>query len=467
MSDLRYVELAGRLRSRIEEGTFRVGERLPSVRRLARESHISVSTACRALEELERWGLVEARPRSGHFVRPRQDDGLRPRPAARADGPRRAKPHALTESIVETTGRVDLVPLGGAALSTQLVPTARIARITRELLRKRPEILVSYGPSPGLAPLRRVLARRFAAAAADVTPDDIVVAEGCMGAIQIALRSVAGAGDTIAVESPSFFGFHQLLRDTGAKVVEIPTDAETGLNLDALFRTHRDNPIRAVIVTPNFQNPLGSLMPAGQRAALVRWSRRHRVVLIESDVYGDLYYGGHRPSSLLAEDPSGYIISCSSFSKTLAPGLRVGFAVSPRYAAAMRPLKLSGSICSPGLNQWIIHELIAHGGLDRHLRALRPKLEQQVQAIRALVQRTFPAPTRISQPAGGFLLWVELPRRTSARALYAQALNVGISILPGTVCALSRRFDHCMRLNCGHPVDERTHQAIATLASFL
>ncbi len=452
MKQFRYAALAEELTARIQDGTFRTGERLPSVRALKRQRRLSTATVVRALEEMERRGLIEARPRSGFFVRS-QCPLKTPQVSRRLDPPRAATLHALTESIVQSTSQPGLAPFGGAVLSAELLPLTALARHQREVLRRAPDAFARYSDAAGLDELRRAIVRRMMDYGVPSRPEDVVITSGCMDAMRLSLLAVAQPGSLVAVETPTFFGMLQLVRDLGMRAVQIPVDPESGLDLDHLERALCSRRIEALIVTPNFQNPLGALMPDAHKQCLVQLARRHSFAVIESDVYGDLQHASTRPRPLAAFDDGRAVLHCSSFSKTLAPGLRLGWVAPGRHVDRVRSLKLSGTICSPIISQLMMERFLSGGAYERHLRATRIAIARQVAQVRQLVGRAFPEGTRVTSPKGGFLLWAQLPAGCDSERLFFAAQSAKITVLPGIVCALGARFRSCVRLNCGHPLD--------------
>lgn len=461
----RYAELADQLEQGIRSGTYAPGERLPSIRVLRGRTGLSVMTIHRAFRELEVRGLIDVRERSGFFVRPRARAQL-PRPATTEVMPRDATLHALTESVVAGTAARDLVPLGGAALSPDLVPVKQLARIAKERLGRDPAALARYSEARGLPILRREIAKWRIAADEAVDPDDVVVTHGAMHAIRLALMAVARRGDLVVVENPTFFGVLQVLRDLGMRALEIPVHADTGIDAAALAGALAEHRPKAMVVTPSHQNPTGAVIPLELRRELLRLAREHETAVIEDDVYGDLHWSGAPLSTLRTLDPDN-VIYCTSFSKTLAPGLRMGFCLPGRHLDAITSLKLSGSICSPNLEQLVIGHFLAEGAYERHLRRLRPRIRTQTMRVAEALVRALPSSARVSDPTGGYLLWVELPSGVDSAALYEAALREGIHVLPGVVFSLGDTGRANLRISCGHPWSDRIETAIARLGGLV
>jgi DNA-binding transcriptional MocR family regulator len=464
-SDYLYRALADDLASQIGDGVYRDGERLPSIRTLHRERGVSISTVSQALVELERRGLVQARPRSGYFVSQSTMDT--PAVTRHRVRPRRVPLPHLADDFVTASANATMVPLGGAVLGASLLPLKHLARLTREAASDGAASFASYGPPAGSPVLRRLIAKRMLALGLAVNADEVVISSGCMDAIRLALLACARPGDVVALESPTFFGFLQAVRDLGLYALEIPTDPQLGLDVDAFERALTRHRVQAAIVTPTFHNPTGATMPDAAKRRVAELCARHRVTVIEDDVYGDLTHVEPRPRPLAALSKRGDVIYTSSFSKTLAPGLRIGWLLPGKHLDRVRRLKLSGTIASPALNQQVLGEYLSSGAYERHLRRLRGKLRHSTTATRLCLAQQLPEDCRVTSPSGGFLLWLRLPKGTDAHALYERAHAEGISILPGTLCATDRKYGDCIRINAANPFDATIEEAIERLASWL
>ncbi len=464
-SDFLYEQLAAELGDAIERGALRPGERMPSVRRLAEDRAVSVATIVQAYGVLEGAGLVEARPKSGFFVRKRAEEGAAPRP------PRKAMT-ATRPAVSDGVGRLiaalrdpGVVPLAAAYLDPATLRVAALNRIAAALAREVSTLGARDDTPPGLLTLRRALARRSVTWGCALTEHDFVCTIGATEAITLALRVVARPGDAIAVESPTYFGILQTIESLGMKVVEVPANPRTGFDLAALAATLRSSPVRAIACMPTAANPLGSIMPDQAKAELYALAVRHDVPVIEDDVYGELCFDGTRPRPLKAFDKDGRVLLCGSVSKTLAPGYRVGWIAAGRYQDEIERLKFSQSLACPTLTCMAVAEMLASGGYDRHLRRLRHAVAGQVATYREAVLARFPEGTRVSAPRGGFVLWIELPAPVDTLVLQERALARGVAIAPGPIfSARQQRFAGCMRLSCGAPLTPRVLGALDLLA---
>lgn len=462
-SSLLYERLAHDVATLIERGSLRPGERLPSVRNYARERRVSIATVLSAYLDLENRGLVEVRPKSGHYVRRRALEARPPRPPRLALVPSRVSVSDGVQSLMDSMRDPAVIPLGSAQVAPELLPIRALNRTLSSIAREASTAGATYDAPAGLSTLRRQLARRSLTWGLSLDESEIVITVGAMEALHVALRACTRPGDAVAVESPAYFGVLQLLEEMGRKVVEIPTRADTGMDLVALEEALKKAPIKACIAIPNFDNPMGSLMPDEGKEKLVRLLARHDAPLIEDDVYGDLAYDGSRPRPAKAFDRDGRVLLVGSVSKTLAAGYRVGWIAPGRYQAAVERLKFSQSVSTPTLLQMAVAEYLDGGGYDRHLRQLRARAASQVARFREAVGACFPEGTRVSEPKGGFFLWVELPAAVDALALQQDALRKGIAIAPGPIFSARHRYASCVRLSCGFPWSDRFDAAVRTL----
>jgi DNA-binding transcriptional MocR family regulator len=325
----------------------------------------------------------------------------------------------------------------------------------------------AYDELRGNVQLRRQLARRAVAWGAFLEEDDFVTTVGATEALQLSLHAVTKPGDIVAVESPAYFGLLRLVESSGLRAIEIPSDPRTGLDLDALEDAVRSAPVRAVLATPNFSNPLGARMPDENKERLVRMLTRRDIPLIEDDVYGDLAFDGTRPRAAKSFDTEGNVLLCGSISKTLAPGYRVGWVAPGKFRDAVEKLKFAYTVSSPTPTQMAVAEFLAEGGYDRHVRKLRRILAAQSSLYREAIAQHFPEGTRVSRPQGGFVVWVEMCAEGSGQVdavdLQRRALDRGIAIAPGTIFSARQRFAKCIRISTGHPWSPRIERAIATL----
>jgi DNA-binding transcriptional MocR family regulator len=459
-----YQELATRLSDAIHAGSLKAGDRLPSVRRLSVQHRCSIATAVQAYRWLENQRLVEARPKSGYFVLPKLRRLAEPGPSSPPAAARFVGINRTVMEYLECSETPGVAPLGCATPSEELYPGDKLSRVLSSIARRRPELTSRYTMSTGDARLQAAIARRAVEFGCTLEPSDIIVTNGCTEALNLALRAVARPGDTIALESPTYFSLLQMIESLGMKALEIPTDPREGVSLEALdLATQRPGAVKAVMLITNFSNPLGSLMPDHKKRALVELLAGRDIFLIEDDIYGECYFGRSRPFVAKAWDDSGNVLLCSSFTKSLAPGLRIGWIAPGRLRQQVELLKFISSIATPELPQIAIAEFMANGGYDHHLRRMRAAFARQVQQTTEAVAEHFPIGCRITQPAGGFVLWVELPPRADSVRLFQLAREARIAIAPGPMFTHTGKYRNFIRLNCGHVFSRRLELAIARL----
>lgn len=462
-ASLLYEQVALEISGLIEQGTYRAGDRVPSIRQLSRRFDVSINTVMQAYTLLEDQRLIEARPQSGYYVRSRVPEIHEPElPSRSFIKPATVTISELCQQVMRNMMNRDLLPLGRAVPDSQNLPIDKLNRIMASELRRRGEEGVQYHMPPGYERLRVQIARRAIMAGFSIAPGEVLVTSGCVEAVLLALRATCRAGDTIAVESPFYFNFLQMIADLGLKALEIPSTPREGISLEALRYAIEQSKISACLVISNFGNPLGSLMPEERKRELVELLARHEIPLIEDDIYGDLVFGNERPSTAKSFDNSGLVIYCSSFSKTIAPGYRVGWAIAGRFQGEMERLKMMMNIATASPTQLALAEFLATGGYDHHLRGFRRILARNLSQMADAVARYFPAGTRMTRPSGGFILWVEMPPGTDAIRLYHQALERGISIVPGPLFSLSNKYGNHIRLSASR-WDEQIERGIKTL----
>jgi DNA-binding transcriptional MocR family regulator len=467
----RYHDVAHFITALVDNGTLPLGSRAPSLREICRQHRISLSTALQAYRLLEDDGVLKARPQSGYYVARGHASSLKTpaisRPSAK---PITVSVAALPLELLEYAHDPALVPLGSAIPGAELLAAGRLDRFLARAARVRGFESNTYTQPKGDLQLRQEIARRAVRFGQALAPEDIAITCGCTEAITLALSAVAAPGDTIAIESPTYFGFLRAIEALHLKAIELPTDAATGIDLAALSQALKSRSITACLFSSSFNNPLGCTMPDAKKLAVLDLLARHRVPLIEDDIYGDIYFGNERPRPFMALDRHGSTIYCSSFSKTLAPGYRVGWiaAGGPMQKVFMQKIlerKAALTLCSPALAQVALADFLSSGGYDSHLRRIRRAFHQNVVQMTRAIEKTFPRGTKITQPAGGFVLWLELPRPLKSSELFRRAVDNGICFAPGDVFSPSGRYHNCLRLSCGHPWNARIEQGITTLGA--
>ncbi|HET9446444.1 MAG TPA: PLP-dependent aminotransferase family protein [Steroidobacteraceae bacterium] len=457
-----YRDLAQQIAAAMRTGSLRVGDRIPSVRRLSKQHSVSVSTAVQALRYLENQRLIEARPKSGFFVSRQPQDLAEPEQSKPPRSARYVVTPSLQREYIEAFSAPEAVPLGAVVPPSSMFPGDRLARLVAATARRNPALTVTYPVySPGAEDLRRVIARRALDSGVRIAADDVIVTAGALEAVMLALRAVARPGDTIALESPTHFMLLQAIEGLGMKALEIPTHPRSGLSIDALDLASQRGAVRALLLVPTFSNPLGATIPDEHRKRLVHLCAEREIPVIENDVFGEVTFEEPRPRPLKSWDKTGNVLLCSSFSKTIAPGLRIGWLVPGRYQQQVEMLRLAGFTFAPHIPQLALAQFIANGGYDLHLRKLRSALREQAGRLRETVAASFPAESRVTKPRGGYVLWVELPARIDAVELFRRAHAENITLAPGPLFTSTDRFRNCIRLSFAHNWSRTIEDAVA------
>lgn len=465
-----YQSLADELRYAMGDGRLPAGARLPSIRETARSRGLSINTVLAAYRQLESGGLVEARPQSGYYVRSRLAPPRGPRstrPPARAQ-PAEAGVLSRIAKVVAAQSDPQVIDLSLACpKDVDFYPGKPLGRLVAGLARRRPALLTDYSLPPGSPLLRREIARHALDLGMTLAAGNILLTNGCMEALQLALRAVTRPGDTVGLESPTYFNLIPLLDRLGLRAIELPTHPDDGLALDALELLLSENRLRAVVAMPNVHNPLGTGMPLAAKRRLAELANEYRVPVIEDALYAELQYTVPLQPAAKAFDRDGWVIVCSSYTKTLAPGFRIGWLEGGRFRRELAELKFCSSVAQPALLGEAVGAFLESGGYAKHLRRLRRAYAGQTERLRGLIDEAFPQDTRATEPTGGFLVWVELPEGCDANRLFDTALERGISITPGKLYSPSGRHARHIRLSACYPFTERYVHALMTLGGLV
>ena len=460
-----YERVEAQVRTLIEQRVLQPGERIPSLRRMSSQARVSLATVMQAYMSLERRGLIEARAKSGFYVRAPVGGGPAiPESAKTHLSPRRVRVRDMTETISHAAKQPGVVSFGMADPSAELLPVKGLSRSLSRVLTRDRLASLQYGYADGEFELRRQIALRLANIGTPTNPDQVVVTNGATEALALCLQAVARPGDVIAVESPTYHAVLRLIGQLGLLALEIRTDPQTGLVLDDLKQALDRVDVRAVLAVPNFSNPLGSLMPDTHKAALVTLLSEREIPLIEDDIYGDLHFDtSERPRQVKSFDAQGWVLCCSSFSKTLAPGYRIGWVCGGRFATTISRWKWATSLANPTLPQLGVAEFLNTGSYDRYLRGVRAAYAERVGRVRNAIGEHFPPGTKVSRPQGGFVLWVELAQNIDGEQLLKQSLECGISFFPGVLFSPTGKYRNYFRVACGLPWSPKVDAALATL----
>jgi DNA-binding transcriptional MocR family regulator len=463
-TDFLYATVVDSIATQIKQHLLKPGDKLPSVRALSGEQGISISTAYRAYSELENMGLVEARPKSGYYVRYLPARFARkPETNPPLIKPERASLGEMIAMVYETISEEGVLKLSLAAPPVCLIPVAKLNKSMAEAVRKSPSGNAHYEHVQGNVVLRKQIAKNAFNWGGRITENDVVTTQGCMEALVFCLRAVTNPGDTVAIESPTYFGIFNVMLSLGLRVLEIPVYPDTGVDIEYLALAMESTDIKACLFVPNFSNPVGNCMPDERKRQLVTLLTAKKIALVEDDIYGEIYFGKSRPRTCKSFDTEGWVMLCSSVSKSLAPGYRVGWCIPGRFKEQVVAVKNMHTITSATPTQAAIAHFFETGRYDLHMRNLRRALHTQCLRYQRAVAEYFPTNTGISRPQGGYALWVELDKNIDAFKLYQAAIAQNISIAPGQIFSTDSRFTNFIRISFGIPFDEAVEQRLRIL----
>ena len=462
-----YKQLSEQLADQIRQGIYKTAEKLPSVRNLAKQQNISVSTVLMSYNTLEDWGLIEVRPKSGYYVKALANKRLdAPQIKQSTPAPNEVTTSQLVMAVMRDSSDARFISLGAAIPASDFPILNQLKKVFAQIVRTEKFLGVGYDSTKGCESLRRQLARRAVDAGIHVSPENIVITAGCQGAIGLCLRALCQPGDIVAVETPGYYGLLQLIESLGLKAIEIPSDSVTGMSIDALKLALEQWPIKAILSVPSFSNPIGALMPDKSKKELVELIYEYDIPFIEDDIYGELGYSEQRPKAVKAFDTKGQVLLCSSVSKVLEPQLGLGWVMPGKYLEQIEYERFLSSSSHFRLPQLAVAEVLSRGSFDRHLRLARETYRQRRDRLTDLVCQHFPEDTRLSKPQGGFVSWLQLPNQVNATQLYMKAKEQGVIIAPGEIFSSNpQKYRHSIRLSYANEWTKEREQAIQLLGS--
>lgn len=446
----KYLSVASRLISLIKEETLKEGDKLPSIRSMSQDLGVSINTIKESYIYLENHNYISSKPGSGFYV----NNLIKEFPSTENINNNDLDPLKVSLCKIYSTQLVngDSEPrakLSISAMDKSLRPTVKLNDAINDALRTNSDIAFDYCIPPGYLPLREQIAIHSIRSGISVNPKDIIITSGCTDSLTLALSTLCKPGDTIAIESPMYFNFIQICKELDLKIIEIPNSRERGLSLETLEFVIGYHDIKCFITIPNFNNPLGSKMSDKQKEELVSLLERENIPLIEDDVYSELYYSGSRPLTCKSFDKTGNVILCSSFSKNIAPGVRVGWIIPGKLYERIERRKTLLNLGTSALPQIALTSFLRDGGYERHNRRLRAVLKEQLEEIVAYIRSTFPVGTEVEVPDGGLVLWIKCPEGVDTLKLFNIVKKRGILFAPGTIFSQTSRFNNYLRINGG------------------
>ncbi|RWR01385.1 GntR family transcriptional regulator [[Pantoea] beijingensis] len=463
----KYQQLVHQIRAQIEAEVWHPGEKLPSLREQVVLSGLSLMTVMHAYQVLESQGWIVSRPQSGYYVAPRADFLSQPVNHQKVQLAETVDINAFIFDVLQAGRDPLMMPFGSAFPDPELFPQ-------RQLMRSLNSVSHSMTPGdalnnlpPGNEALRKTLAQRYAQQGISVSPDEIVITNGAMEALNLSLQAVTEPGDWVVIENPSFYGALQAIERLKLKAIAIATDPQHGMDLDELKRALNQWPIKACWLMTNQQNPVGFTLSREKKQQLVALLDAHNVAMIEDDVYNELYFGGEKPLPAKAFDKNGHVLHCSSFSKNLVAGFRVGWVAAGKHALRIQRLQLMSTLSTSTPMQLALANYLGTRSYDSHLRKLRQILEQRKNLARQSLRKHLPYGTRINDSRGGYFLWIELPKQVNATELYYRALKHRISIAPGSMFSSGQQYANYFRFNAAWAWDDASGAAAAILGGLI
>jgi DNA-binding transcriptional MocR family regulator len=457
-----YLQVVDLISGQVNNGTLRAGDRLPSLRGLSSKLQVSIPTVRQAYLELEKQGRIEARPKSGYFVQAQRLNRLVSVKRHNCK-PMEVRCQKLIDRMYDHIHKPGVLPFGIANPSMAKPATKTLHRAMKRIMARAEERSLSYAPTYGEPGLCRQIAYRYLNQGGSIDPKEVIITNGAQEALSLSLLAVAKPGDVIAVESPAYYGMLELIESLGMLALELETCPIEGVSLAALETALETHEITACLFSSCLNNPLGCLSSDQHRESMVKLLEEHNVPLIEDDVYGDLVYEGERPKPAQFYSRKGLVLTCSSFSKTVAPGYRIGWLLPGKFLASVQKLKRAMSCSSGLLQQLTLSEFIAMGDYDRHLKRLKPILKQNSERMISCIEESFPPDTGVSRPRGGSVVWLELPGGVDSERLFDAAIGENISIVPGSIFSAGQRYRNFIRLSYGHPWNDSIEHGVATL----
>ncbi len=459
-----YLQIAGSISRLIASGVLGAGERLPTVRELARQLKVTRVTVHNAYSHLQAEALVESTVGRGTFVsgaaagqEPHEGRG------SRRSGIHPDRWHGPEEMGMLLMHDKDLESLALAAPDPRLAPTEEFMEVLKGLSAADLPLL-RYGATEGDPKLRELLSRRLAGRGIRCETADVLITTGSTQAISLTVQALARPGEKILVESPAYFGFLSLLRALEIHAVPVPMDMEGPIPDDLERLVLRERP-RLFYTTPTFHNPTGLTMTLERRRRILDIAYRYGLPIIEDDIFHALSYQSEIPAPIRALDDRGVVFYVDSFSKSLLPGLRIGYVVAPQaQRRVIASLHSAATLGSAHVLQRALARFVEDGKYDAHLRRVIPHYRRRRDALLRALKREMPREAVWTSPGGGFCCWLTLPDGLSSDEIFRVALQRGIAFAPGRLFEVHpRRPDHA-RLCFGTLPPERLGQAVEVLA---
>ncbi|MGL5968028.1 MAG: PLP-dependent aminotransferase family protein [Kluyvera sp.] len=463
----KYQQLAQQMTEQIAHGVWQPGDKLPSLREQVANSGMSFMTVSHAYQLLESQGRIVARPQSGYYVAPRMVATRQTAAPAQVMPDNAVDINTYIFEVLQASRNAAVLPFASAFPDPKLFPLPQLNRSLAQVSKTATAMSVIENLPPGNDELRHAIARRYALQGMTISPDEIMITAGALEALNLSLQAVTEPGDWVIVENPCFYGALQALERLRLKALSVATDVKEGIDLDALVQALQTYPVKACWLMTNSQNPLGFTLTPEKKARLIDILSEHNVTLIEDDVYSELYFGREKPLPAKAWDKTDMTLHCSSFSKCLVPGFRIGWVAAGKHARRIQHLQLMSTLSTSSPMQLALVDYLATKRYDAHLRRLRRQLAERKQLAWQSLMRSLPPEVQIHHNDSGYFLWLELPAGIDAGQLSASALEHHISIAPGKMFSTTDNWASFFRFNTAWGWGEREDKAVETLGHLI
>ncbi|KAA2243498.1 PLP-dependent aminotransferase family protein [Chitinophaga agrisoli] len=464
----KYEQIVIKIEQLILKLKLKPGDKIPSVRFVCKELGVSLATAVQAYAILESKGMIFSKPGSGYYISANSDTRLQTiREQSFVTYPSSVEINTMAREMVKNPRKYGVTNFSTLAPANELLPIARLNKAMQASVKEQALDNLPYPFLEGHPRLIKQISLHTFEWQLSLAHDEILVTNGCMEAINLCLDFLTKPGDLIAVECPTYGGILQSMEARGLKVIGISVNPVTGLNLDELEKALSAYNITACVFSPTCHNPLGCSMPDANKIKLVNMLNERNIPLIEDDALGEIYFGNVRPLPAKAYDKNNNVLYCSSFSKSLSPGYRIGYVSGGKYHTEIEKLKFAANISTNTILQDTIARYLESGTYKLHLKKLRIAAQTQILKYRDAISQYFPTETRVSIPAGGYSLWIELPDKINSLKLQQLALENKIAFCPGPIFSTSEAFHHYIRINCGQLWTPKIKHALQKLGDLV
>ncbi|BAV05398.1 DNA-binding transcriptional regulator, MocR family, contains an aminotransferase domain [Filimonas lacunae] len=468
MREPAYIGLANKIAGMIDKGIYKAEDKLPSLRSLHKENGLSIGTVLQAFNHLADQGLITAYEKSGYFVNPHKAPKLPvPQPVAPSLSTRSVHIDQLLQKLARESTSRNFVSFAGALPDDRLLPFNGIKRAIQQTSRDISGDYLRMETRQGNALLRAEIAKRSFLWKGAIHADELIITNGATEAILCALQAVTKPGDTVLVQDPCYYGIMQILECLHLKIATIPSHPETGITIEDFTNACQQLAVKACILVSNYNNPDGAVISTDIKKQLAAYANTQQLPIIEDDLYGELFFTGSRPDTIKAYDTDGWVLYCSSFTKTLVPGFRIGWCAGGRFTYEITRIKSMHNGATSNFSQRVIQLLLSSGSYDRHLHQYRRALHHNLVKTTRIIEQHFPPGTRITSPTGGLVLWLELPDTIHTSQCQDIAFQHHITYTPGELFSSKGDYTQYLRISLGNFWEPRIEKALITLGGLL